>query len=334
MARGDWFRALQVPVLPVSAGAAIVGSLLGVAAGATLNGLVFALVLASLITIQIAANLQKGTVESSDLKVAPARPRSAFVFDAGAVGRTGIAPQAARRLTLGLFAAGAGLGLIVVLITGDLALLALGALGAFFAYSYSGPPLKLSYHGIGELATFVAFGPLMVWGAYQAQVGGDILLQFSTRSVLFMTWEAFWVGLAYGALAAMISFSRYFPAEAEDRAKGKRTPVVARGAQRAAAIFAALAATAAITLLLAWLHPTPDWCSPLLVTPPPARASVELLLAVALTGCVGAFAMEQFRKGDSAAIETAVARTVELHLVVTIVLSLGLVASLRCGSLF
>jgi 1,4-dihydroxy-2-naphthoate octaprenyltransferase len=333
MARGDWFRALQVPVLPVSAGAAIVGSLLGAAAGAAFNLAVFALVLASLVVIQVAANLQKGIVEASDLKISPKRPRSAFVFDAGAVGRTGLSPSSAGNLTMGLFAIGAALGLLVVLITGDLVLLVLGALGAFFAYSYSGPPLKLSYRGVGEVATFVAFGPLMVWGAYRAQVGGPLGLGLSLNGVLFLTWEALWVGLAYGALAAMISFSRYFPAEAEDRAKGKQTPVVVRGPERAARIYASFVAIAGGSFVLAWLHATPDVCYPFLSAPPPPRGALELLVAAAATVGIGALATEQFRKGDAAGIEAAVSRTVKLHLLVTIVVTLGVLATVRCGTL-
>jgi 1,4-dihydroxy-2-naphthoate octaprenyltransferase len=330
MAQGDWFRALQVPVLPVSAGAAIVGTLLAAVAGTAVNVPVFALVLASLVIIQVAANLQKGIIESADLKGPPRRPASPFVFDAGAVGRTGLSPAAARRLTAGLFGIGAALGLLVVMITGDLVLLVLGGLGAFFAYEYSGAPLKLSYRGVGEVATFVAFGPLMVWGAFRAQVGGPVALSLSRYGILFMTWEGFWVGVAFGALAAMISFSRYFPAEEEDRAKGKRTPVVKRGAKGAVGAYAALSAVAAGSLGAALVLAMPDACSPLLITPPP-RNALEFLVGSAATVGAAISAVRGFRTGEAARVDAAVATTVKLHLLVTVVLTVGLAASLRCA---
>jgi 1,4-dihydroxy-2-naphthoate octaprenyltransferase len=225
---------MQVPVLPVGVGPVVVGSLYGgLSFGATLDLPVLALVTASIVLIQGGANIQKGIVESRDLGATPARPTSSFVFDAGAVRRLGLDEDTLERLALGLFGSGAGLGLVVVAIRRDPLLLLLGLLGLVAAYSYSGAPFKLSYRGIGEVSTFLAFGPLMFSGAFYAQHPS-------------ITWWWLAVGSTFGFLAAAISFARYFPAQEEDSRKGKRTPVVRLGPRRALPIFAALVAGAGV----------------------------------------------------------------------------------------
>jgi len=90
--------------------------------------------------------------------------------------------------------------------------------------SYSSPPLKLSYRGIGEISTFLAFGPVMTVGATVAFGGAGL-----TRSI--------GASIVLGFLAAAISFARYFPNREEDRAKGKRTPVTILGERRATKVF-------------------------------------------------------------------------------------------------
>lgn len=47
----------------------------------------------------------------------------------------------------------------------------LAAAGGLLAYSYSGKPLKLGYHGLSEVITGIIFGPLMMPGVYYAACG-------------------------------------------------------------------------------------------------------------------------------------------------------------------
>lgn len=48
-------------------------------------------------------------------------------------------------------------------------ILILGILGALISFEYTGPPLKYKYKGLGELAVFTMWGPIMFLGAYYAQ---------------------------------------------------------------------------------------------------------------------------------------------------------------------
>src|SRR5207244_12262406 len=96
-------------------------------------------------------------------------------------------------------------GLVLVVVTASVVLLAFGVEGAALAWSYSSPPLKLSYRGIGEISTFLAFGPVMTVGATVAFGGAGL-----TRSI--------GASIVLGLLAAAISFARSFPQRAEDHA--------------------------------------------------------------------------------------------------------------------
>ena len=218
-----WVRASQAVLFEAAVVPACVGTAAAVAAGSPFHVLYFALILASLVAIQAGANLLKGYYEAQERSVPPASAGSWIAFDSGAAVGLARDPRSVLRVAWALLAAGVVAGLALVAITQSVLLLAFGLAGFVFAWSYSSPPLKLSYRGLGELSTFLAFGPIMTVGATAA---------FGTSGLL----GSFLASLILGFLAAGISFSRYFPNEAEDRAKGKRTPVTLLGPRRAASL--------------------------------------------------------------------------------------------------
>jgi 1,4-dihydroxy-2-naphthoate polyprenyltransferase len=61
-----------------------------------------------------------------------------------------------------------GLGLYLIWQCG-IEILWFGLAGAVSAYVYTGPPLKLKYHALGEIVIFIVFGPLLLVGAAWAQ---------------------------------------------------------------------------------------------------------------------------------------------------------------------
>lgn len=69
--------------------------------------------------------------------------------------------------------AAALLGLLVLLLAGP-AIIWPAALGLVLGLEYSGPPLRLGYHGLGELVIGVEFGPLLVSGVYLAAGGAHL----------------------------------------------------------------------------------------------------------------------------------------------------------------
>jgi len=90
---------------------------------------------------------------------------------------------------LASFALGAGIGGILVWQDG-LGLLALGGVGLALALFYTADPLGYKYKALGDLGIFVAFGPLLVLGAYMVQTEGVALLPLLFAVPIGMTIDA------------------------------------------------------------------------------------------------------------------------------------------------
>ncbi|HUG94938.1 MAG TPA: prenyltransferase [Pleomorphomonadaceae bacterium] len=113
-------------------------------------------------------------------------------------------------LAAALFAAAATIGLLLVGVTGSLTLLGIGLAGILIGIAYTAPPLKLVYRGLGEIAVAIAFGPILVLGAYVVQAG-----RLSAEAVL--------VSLPMGILVALILYVNEVPDRIADASVGKRT---------------------------------------------------------------------------------------------------------------
>jgi 1,4-dihydroxy-2-naphthoate octaprenyltransferase len=219
-----WIRASQAILFEASIVPAIVGTAAAVHAGARFNAVWFGLIVVSLVGIQAGANLFKGFYEGRDRSVPPSSAGSWFAFDSAAATNLTAHPGDVLRIGRVCFAIGVAAGLLLVVLTSNAILFAFGIAGAILAWSYSSPPMQLSYRGIGEISTFLAFGPVMTLGATVA-FGGAGLVESALASVVL------------GFLAAAISFARYFPNREEDASKGKRTPVTIFGFEKARRIF-------------------------------------------------------------------------------------------------
>lgn len=103
----------------------------------------------------------------------------------------------------------------------------LGLFGLAAGYLYSASPVQLMSLGLGELAIFVAFGPLLSWGAYYVQTG-------SLKPVGLA------VGLPLGFLITAILWINEFPDIEADAAAAKRHLVVRLGLGPARWVYAVL----------------------------------------------------------------------------------------------
>jgi len=107
-------------------------------------------------------------------------------------------------------------GLILMAIRGPVLLL-FGLFGAFSAYFYTAPPLRLvARKGIGELLIGLNFGPLMVAGTAFVLTGQ-------------LSWMDFFAGLPIGLLTTAILWINQFPDAASDAKTGKNHLVVVLG---------------------------------------------------------------------------------------------------------
>jgi len=116
--------------------------------------------------------------------------------------------------------ASAVLGLILALQSGW-GVLVFGLIGAFCAFFYTAPPLRLAARrGLGELVVGLNFGPLAVAGTVYALTGKVSLVDFLA-------------GVPIGLLTIAILWINQFPDEEADRASGKLNLVVTLGKAKA-----------------------------------------------------------------------------------------------------
>lgn len=193
----------------------------------------------------------------------------------------------------------AGLGLALAFQAG-VGVLLFGLIGAFSAYFYTAPPLRLAARkGLGELAVGLNFGPLAVAGAVYALTGRVTGLDFV-------------IGIPVGLLTTAILWINQFPDEASDRLTGKLNLVVVLGRQRARWGYLALLAGA---FGLVGYGVAAGWF-PLGA----ALALAVLPLAVSTTRVV-------FREYEQRSLARANAATIQLHLLVSLLLSAGVLLS-------
>lgn len=102
-----------------------------------------------------------------------------------------------------------GCGAVIFLFRGWPALW-VAAATAFLGYFYSGKPLRLSYHGLGEPVIGIIFGPLNAAGVALSAAGR-------------ITWEVILVGTAMGFLVANILYTHSVLDYAADQSVGKHT---------------------------------------------------------------------------------------------------------------
>ena len=88
------------------------------------------------------------------------------------------------------FALGVASGLILISMT-SWWLLLVGLAGTIAGYSYAGPPLRLSYFGMGVPTVFIFMGPAMVSGTFYAMAGS-------------VSWGALAASISVGLMAANI----------------------------------------------------------------------------------------------------------------------------------
>jgi 1,4-dihydroxy-2-naphthoate octaprenyltransferase len=134
-------------------------------------------------------------------------------------------------VAIALYAGAVATGLLLLAMRPSWALLWIGLAGVVVAYSYTGPPLKLVYRGLGEIAVALGFGPIMLLGAYVVQTGR-------------LAWEPFVASLPVAILIALILYVNEIPDRRSDAVAGKRTLVVRWSPSTVRTIYGAAAALA------------------------------------------------------------------------------------------
>ncbi len=82
--------------------------------------------------------------------------------------------------------------------------------GFRLAFLYSGGPSGLKYNALGEVVVFLAFGPLMIEGAYVVQTGS-------------VSWKTFYISVPLGLMTSLILFANNLRDRTFDAKSGIKT---------------------------------------------------------------------------------------------------------------
>ncbi len=205
-----WLILSRASVVVMTAISAVIGGLLAVR-GDVFDAPLLVLVAVGLVLAHTGSNLVNDFWDFQHGIDTPDSPRATY----------GPHPLAGERQELREFLLVTGLILGVAAAIGIYLTVASGPEVLIFALSgaavlllYSGGPLPLKYFGLGEIAVFIVWGPLMIGGTYYV-MAGDLPL---------------WVVLAsvpYGLGVTSVLFGKHLDKLAFDSSKGIRTmPIV------------------------------------------------------------------------------------------------------------
>lgn len=248
--------------------------------------------LATAVALQVAANLINDWADHRRGADGPDRVGPTRLSQSGA-----ISPRAVGLAGAGALAVGGLLGLALVARAGWPAL-ALGGAAIAAAAAYTAGPRPLAYHGLGEPAAFLFFGPVAVCGTELVQAGS------ASRAGLVAS-------LPIGLLAAAILLANDVRDADTDRRAGKRTPVVRLGRDAGRRLYAGAVGLAFATPLVGAVAGAL----------PPAAAAAALAAPLALRPL-----QAMHRSSDPEELDRALGATARLELTFAVLLAGGLVA--------
>jgi len=236
------FFASRPKFLTASAAPILVGSALGFAATGTFLPVLFILSLLSIMALHAGANMANDYfdhISGNDWLNPNPTP-----FSGGSryIQKDILSAKAIILAALFFLTAGSVLGLIIVLMTRSLFILAIGLIGVLGGFFYTAPPVKLGYRAVGEPVIAILFGLLPVYGAYY--------LQTRTLDTIVLLPAAI-----VAILIFLVILINEFPDLNADAAVNKKTLVVSLGVQASIWIYRiALIATFIIAAVAIFTH--------------------------------------------------------------------------------
>jgi len=205
-----------------------------------------------------------------------------------------IAPRTVLAGALGCFGLAILIGIYLVWV-GGWPIVAIGLTSVLCGYAYTGGPLPLAYHGLGDVFVFVFFGLVAVTGTYYVQA-------------LTVSPAAWWASIPVGALGtALLVVNNLRDAHTDVKAH-KRTLVVRLGTGAGKAEYLVLlAASFATPFILYGLGLASAWVFLALLSLPLAVGPLRLVL-----------------RAQGVALNVALGGTARLQLVFGLLFALGL----------
>lgn len=235
----DWISGARLRTLPLAISPVLVGAGAASSEGAfslPLSLLCLTITLALQIGVNYSNDYSDGIRGTDDFRVGPARLTGSGAAD----------PKKVLAVALAFFALAGMAGLIIVFVTAQWWMLAVGILAIAAAWFYTGGKRPYGYAGLGELMVFIFFGLVATAGTTYVQLGSVN--------------QASWFGaVGVGLIACAVLVVNNIRDIPTDTQAGKRTLAVLMGTKRSVALFVFLllvpffiAATLAIIYPVAW----------------------------------------------------------------------------------
>jgi 1,4-dihydroxy-2-naphthoate polyprenyltransferase len=234
-----WFKATQ----PHSFVASLVGVALGTAIawdhGRRFDLGAFVLAALGVVCLHAGTNMSNDSIDfRRGVDNLPPHLVSPFTGGARVLPDGAVSVEAHRRVWIGFYAVGGIIGIYLALTrAGGSILLILGGLGGLIGIFYTLPPFALQYHGAGEVAVTVIFGPLVVLGSYAVQRGT-------------LAWEPLFASIPLGLLVAAFLLVNEMPEHETDPRGGKRTIPALIGLANSVRLYEALVGSAFLLLIV------------------------------------------------------------------------------------
>src|SRR4030042_1548923 len=148
--RPNHFVAAAAPVL--------VGSCLGYATAGSFNTLLFALALPAMMLLQAGANMANDYFDHVSGNDWANRNPTPFSGGSRFIQEGILTPRAVLLGALAALSFGSAIGVVILLLTQSLFILALGLLGVLGGFFYTARPVQFGYRSVGELVIFLLFG--------------------------------------------------------------------------------------------------------------------------------------------------------------------------------
>jgi 1,4-dihydroxy-2-naphthoate octaprenyltransferase len=159
-----------------------------------------------------------------------------------------VKPREALTVSIVFALLGSAIGLYLNAVSKGNVILIIGVAALFFIYEYNGFPLRLVNKGLGEIAIFCAWGPLIVLGSYY------------TQAQAFTSLWPLIVSIPSGVLTTLVLLINEFADKESDETSGRKTWVILFGMRAGLLIYLFLALTCfAVVVLGTLLNGWPLW---------------------------------------------------------------------------
>jgi len=291
---------LRLPFLVVTFGAVFVGTAFAWWSARQFDLGLFLLTLIGASFLHLACNVandyfdyRSGTDAANVYAVAPFSGGSRMVLDGF------VKPGQALAVSFVFAILGSAIGLYLNAVSAGNVILFIGVAALLLVFGYNGPPLKLVNLGIGEIGIFLAWGPLMVLGAYYVQV---------------QSFPSFWPLLAAlipGILTTLVLVINEFADAEADRSAGRKTWVILFGFKKTLYFYLTLLSGCYVVILAGVLFGGwPLW---------------SLFVMVTLPLSLMAFRVAMKNIGNWPAFLPAVKTTILINFVFSVILSISFV---------